>query len=70
MEFVVGFAPLAARPYIEFANLFVDDIPLAAIKLLNNNLESLSEFLGANSQNPPVPYVHLELKGEGKICKV
>ncbi len=51
-EFTVYFCPLHAEPYFEYADMIVEDIPIAAVR---NPPEGLKQFAAANTIKSKVP---------------
>lgn len=81
-EFTVYFCPQHAEPYFEYADMIVEDIPIAAVR---NPPEGLRQFaaanvvkskvpmptyVGSNTQFLSIPMIVFNLRGQGNSCKV
>lgn len=77
LAFKVTFTPDAARPFDEFADLFVEGVPWTAVKQLPEGLlkslqanEGAGALVGSNSKFPPIPFRQMQLHGLGAVSKV
>jgi len=77
-EFQVTFTPTSARPFPEFLDLVVEEVPIHSIKNVPENLKHIfnvenavpDPFLGSNGQHLPIPQLQFELQGRGNLCEV
>ena len=74
-QFKITFCPTSAHPFNEFADLFVEQVPISALAFISKQLQESSLFkdpsalfLGSNGKFPPIPYFKFNLHGEGSIC--
>lgn len=74
-QFKFTFSPTSSHPFNEFADLFVEGVPVQALTMVSKQLRE-SEFfkdpsivfLGSNCKFPPIPYINFNLHGEGSLC--
>lgn len=76
-QFKITFSPTSSQPFNEFADLFVENIPIQGLSQVSKQLqESLlfkdpsALFLGSNGKFPPIPYIKFNLHGEGSLCQL
>ncbi|CAG9311669.1 unnamed protein product [Blepharisma stoltei] len=76
-QFKITFRPASFQPFNEYADLFVDNIPLPALKYISPSLkespllsEIAGQFLGSNAKFPSIPYLQFELHGKGSLCEL
>ena len=77
LAFKFSFTPDEAKPFEEFADLFVEGVPWTAVKQLPAALlaslqasESTNALVGSNSKFPPIPFKQLQLNGLGASAQV
>ena len=74
-QFKFTFSPTSSHPFNEFADLFVENIPVQALSYVSKQLQESvffkdpsAMFLGSNGKFPPIPYIKFSLHGEGSLC--
>ena len=75
--FSIFFSPSSSQPFIEYTDLFIEEIPLPAVKNANPNLRDSPLFRGETPQFqymgpqfPEIPYLQLNLIGQGSHCRL
>lgn len=76
-QFKITFSPTSSHPFNEFADLFVENIPIPALSSISKQLQESplfkdpsALFLGSNGKFPPIPYIKFNLHGEGSLCQL
>lgn len=76
-QFKITFLPTSSQPFNEYTDLFVDNIPLPALKFISPTLKdspllnnTTAQFLGSNAKFPSIPYLQFELHGKGSLCEI
>lgn len=81
-EFSVYFCPQHAEPYFEYADMIVEDIPIAAVRNPPEGLKlfaaantqkskvPMPTYVGSNTQFLSIPMIMFNLRGQGNSCRV
>ncbi|OMJ84270.1 hypothetical protein SteCoe_14614 [Stentor coeruleus] len=74
-QFKITFSPTSSHPFNEYADLFVENIPIQSLMHISKQLQESALFkdpsalfLGSNGKFPPIPYIKFNLHGEGRLC--
>ena len=83
MDFELYFRPDHAEPYYEFADLIIEDIPIASVRDPPEMLKTFAQanapkntkvpmptYVGSNTQFLSIPMIMFNLRGQGNSCKV
>lgn len=75
--FSITFVPDEPKPCEEFADLFIEDIPMSAIVDIPDSLKKSPLLVGgavdlvaSNGHYPSIPYLNFGFKGQGARCSV
>jgi len=83
IDFELYFRPQHAEPYFEYADLIIEDIPIASVRdppdvlksfaqlnTVKNSKVPMPTYVGSNTQFLSIPMVQFNLRGQGNSCKV